>query len=198
MKRSLICLLLSFFLIASCTNAKDAKKMFAELPETSECIKDPKLAEKTIKKLDEIIKLAPDWWDPYHLKIGLYAILEDDGNNSDKQIIEVYEKWASKNSMDIQKYVAYATHLENIGEKEKAKEAMQHAWNDFCKMEKKQPKDWQEEILMFAGVYAGINLGNITKDNIKDYYYVAERSPDMIVALKDMIDSNTEALFLWD
>ncbi len=198
MKRNLICLLMCSFFIASCTKVKDAKQMFSQLPKTGECIKDPKTAEKTLQELDEIIKLEPGWWEPYHIKIGLLSVLDDDSNNSEKQIVGLYEKWASQNTMDIQKNVAYSTHLENIGEKEKAKEAMQRAWNDFCKMEKQPPKDWQEECWMLAGVYAGINLGHITEDKIKDYYYVTERSPYMITALNHMIEHNPDAIFIWD
>ena len=184
----------------SCSVNRGAKQMYENLPDAGDCIKNPELAKQTISKLDEIIKMAPNWWDPYRMKIALYSSVElnDSDSDPDKQIIKVYESWAEKNNMDIQILVAYATHLDKIGEDEKALDAMRQAWNDFNKKKKKRPKDSNEENMMFAGVFAGVWLGEVSSENIGDYHFVAERNPDLINALESMVKSNSDALFLWD
>ena len=201
MKKNFLFLSLCFLIFfISCSRYGEAKKRYDNLPTTIECVKNPELLKKTISELDEIIGLAPDWWEPYHRKIGLISGFEDEkiDYDTDMEIVKVYESWAVIKDLDIQKNVAYASHLEKIGEKEKSKNAIQKAWNDFNKMKKEKPKDWREEIYMFAGIYAGVALGQITKENISEYYYVAGRSPDMITALSDMVDHNPDAVFIWD
>ena len=185
----------------SCTGRNEAKKRLDRLPSYGECAQDLNLTHEALKEVDEIIQLEPRWWEPYRRKMSLYycAAYTDYDIDAEREAARVYEEWAKINEMDIRKIVAYATHLEKSGESEKALEVFRQAWTDFSKMKKRKPKNWREEELMFAGVYAGVRIGMVTSDSISEYHYIAGRNPEVVMSgLEDMVNPDSTAVFFWD
>lgn len=193
MKKRIFFNIFILLIIISCSNMSKAKSIYERLPTIDECLLDINLAKSAIKKLDEIIELAPNWWKPYLTELSIYQNWNLKSGTHERDLLasaQVYERWMKSNEMGISRNVAYADLLDNLNRKEESIKILNVAWKEFNKIQNRELKTETEKNDFLFGMIAGVKLGYITKSNLVDYSNLNEYSSDFTPFLETYLSDD--------
>lgn len=112
-----------------------------------------------IKKLDEAIRISPNWWIPYREKIQILLIGSWEDNS--ESVKDVYDLWLKNgNALDGDSLFSYGCSLFCCGKESEAIEIFEKFYINGLDKEKND----SEKILFFL---SGIMIGEIDKENLE-------------------------------
>lgn len=159
--------LLLFLLFVSCKQTDKAQKLYNQAcsmfqsTNITEWAEDSHEKEMVINKLNDAIKLKPNWWPPYHEKIQILKIGSLEKNA--EQIKDVYNLWLQNNNIleGFSKF-SYACSLYCSGNEIQSLEIFRDIFYNFSNTQNND-----EEKIMY--IFSGIVIGNITENNYQTF-----------------------------